>query len=127
MEYPVNRLIRDCQPAPEPHEKSSIFHPSIILRLRFGHISEAVSQALCDLMAIHNSTACKTRKLPSDVINQTCKIVNKNPYLQERYDEFKSNRSLNWKKRFSPSVTNDDDDEIDFDEDSVYTNEAEGK
>ena len=127
MEYPVNRLIRDCQPAPEAHEKSSIFHPTIIARLRFGHISESVSQAFCDIMAIHNSTACKKRKLPSDVINETCKIVNKNPYLQEKIDEFKQNRPTLWKKRFAAAVTNDDDDEIDFDEDSVYTDEAEGK
>lgn len=109
MGYPVNRIIRDCQPAPGPHDKPSIYHPSIIKRLAFGHISEAVSQAFCDIMAIHSSGACKERKLPTDTINETRKVIAKNPWHQEAHDRFRKNGPVNWSKQFSSVVTNDDD------------------
>lgn len=112
MGYPVNRLIRDCQPVPEPHEADSIFHPTILLRLRFGRISEAVCQAFCDIMAIHNS-GCRQVKLPDDVINKKCKILNKNSVYKRKSREYKSlgsNHQNLWDRQFSSIVEDDDED-----------------
>jgi hypothetical protein len=118
MEYPANRLIRDCQPAPGPHDPDSIFHPTIIPRLKFAHRSLAVAQSFCDIMAIHNSGVCKKRKLPSDVINEKCKKLSKNDLYNDASEEFKSN-GVNWNKQFSnvaAEMNEDDDDYIEEDD-----------